>query len=103
MPTSNSISNTLQILLFKYNGRINLSVSDISQSLGLNEQHCRNQISQGIFPVHTYLMGGKRVGRVDDVAEYIDRISSREPAKRRGPRTKAEKIAAAQKEQASHA
>ena len=94
-------SQTLQILLFRFNGKFNLPVGDLAIVLGYDEQYCRNLISENRFFVHTFMQGGKRVARIDDVAAYIDRISSKEPAKRRGPRTKAEKIAAA-KAEASH-
>lgn len=95
-------SQTLQILLFRFNGKFNLPVSDLATLLGYDEQYCRNLISDNKFAIHTFLQGGKRVARIDDVANYLDRISSKEPPKRRGPKTKAEKIAAA-KVEASHA
>lgn len=95
-------SQTLQILLFRFNGKFNLAVSDLANLLGYDEQYCRNLISENKFQIHTFLQGGKRVARIDDVADYLDRISSKEPPKRRGPKTKAEKIAAA-KVEVSHA
>lgn len=91
---------TLDLLLHRFNGKITLNVSDIAQILGYCENHCRNLISQNKFPIPTFLMGSRRVARVDAVASYLDNVSA--PVKRRGPRTKAEKIAAA-KAEASHA
>ena len=92
--------STLDILLSRYNGKITLNVADLAQILGYHENHCRNLISQGKFPIPTFLMGSRRVARVDAVATYIDNVS--EPPKRRGPKTKAQKIAEAQNAQASH-
>lgn len=91
-------SQTLQILLFRFNGKFNLPVSDLASLLGYDEQYCRNLISENRFQIHTFLQGGKRVARIDDVADYLDRISSKEPPKRRGPKTKAQKIAEAKAE-----
>jgi hypothetical protein len=96
------MSNTLQILLFKFHGKFNLSVKDLAETLGLHENHIRNEISEGNFGLHTFKQGGKRVARIDDLADYIDKISLRDSAKRRGPRTAAEKIAAAKAEMANH-
>lgn len=87
---------TLDILLHRYNGKITLNVSDIAQILGYCENHCRNLISQDKFPIQTFLMGSRRVARVDAVAAYIDNVSA--SPKRRGPKTKAQKIAEAKAE-----
>lgn len=93
------MSVTLELILNRFDGKLMLNVEDLSKITGLSQITIRNQLSLGTFPIPTYLDGSRRFARADDVAKHIDRVSH--PVKRRGPRTKAEKIAAA-KAEASH-
>jgi hypothetical protein len=93
------MSRNLEILLFQFRGQINLSIEQVAQSIGYDCNYCRNLISQNNFPIKTFKIGESRGSRrmvnVADLADYLDKVSNSEPAKRRGPKTKAQKIAEA--------
>lgn len=88
------MSVTLEILLARYSNKMLLSVEDMSNILGISQITIRNQLCEERFPIPTFKQGSRRVAHVHDVADYIDSLKS--PPKRRGPKTKAERIAAAQ-------
>ena len=96
------MSHTLLLLQQLFGNKFLLDIKDLSKILGISEITIRNRLAERRFEIPTFLEGSRRFARLDDVAEYIDRISSKEPPKRRGPKTKAEKIAAA-KAEVSHA
>lgn len=93
------MSRNLEILLFQFRGQVNLTIEQTATVLGYDTNHCRNLISQNKFPIKTFKTGENRNAprrvNVADLADYLDRQGNQEPQKRRGPRTKAEKIAAA--------
>lgn len=94
------LPKTIEILLNRFDNKVMLSVEDISRVTGWSQQTIRNRITNKTFPIPTSSDGRRRFATINDVAIYIDRISA--PKKRRGPRTAAEKIAAA-KQEANHA
>jgi hypothetical protein len=71
-------STTLQILLYKFQGKILINVGEVAQALGYKEAYLRNLISQKKCPVHTFLQGSKRVAKIHDVAAHIDNLSTAE-------------------------
>lgn len=93
------MSRNLQILLFQFRGQMTLTLEQTAAVLGYDENYIRNLISQGNFPVPTFKVNNSRSGRrmvnIADLADHLDRLQSQEPKKRRGPKTKAERIAAA--------
>lgn len=94
------MSRNLEILLYQFRGQINLTIEQTATVLGYDEGYCRNLLSQKKFPVKTFKngegRGARRMVNIADLADHLDsQISSSEPKKRRGPKTKAEKIAAA--------
>lgn len=93
------MSRNLEILLFQFRGQVNLTIEQTATVLGYDEGYCRNLISQGKFPLKTFKngegRGARRMVNIGVLADHLDRLENQEPQKRRGPRTKAEKIAAA--------
>lgn len=87
------MSVTLEILLARYGNKLLMTVEDMSNILGVSQITIRNQLCEERFPIPTFKQGSRRVAHVHDVADYIDSLKA--PQKRRGPKTKAERIAAA--------
>lgn len=94
------MSRNLEILLYQFRGQINLTIEQTANVLGYDENYIRNLISQGRFPIKTFKTGegrgARRMVNIADLADHLDRLQSQEPKRRRGPKTKAERIAAAQ-------
>ncbi len=88
------MSDTLEVLRSRYGNKMLLSIEDISEILGLTQVTIRNQLSEKRCPIPVYKDGHRRVARVIDVAKHIDSLPLATKS-RRGPKTKAEKIAAA--------
>lgn len=57
-----------------------LTVTQLSDALGLAEQTIHNQIGKGIFRIRTYLDGGRRYADYRDVAQYLDDCRAGIPA-----------------------
>jgi predicted DNA-binding transcriptional regulator AlpA len=60
-------------LLEKYGAR--LTLDQLADALAMSKNTIYNQVSQGTFPVRTYL-DGKRYADYRDVAEHFDRCRS---------------------------
>lgn len=71
---------------------IAIPVLEAGRFIGLSEAGTRHRLWRGDFPIPTYLEGRRRMCFKTDLAAYIERRS--ELPKRRGPKTKAERIAA---------
>ncbi|VVE52926.1 hypothetical protein PAQ31011_04832 [Pandoraea aquatica] len=54
---------------------VRLGVSQLSQLLCVAEGTIRNQISADIFPVPTYVEGGRRFASYEAIANYLDSIA----------------------------
>ncbi len=67
-------------LLIRVHGRTVIDIHGISAELGMSYGTIRNAISLGTFPIKSFLLGGRRMFYLADVAEYIDRQRSGEPA-----------------------
>lgn len=65
--------NIMDHLINKFQGQWYLTIKDLTQVLPLKEETIRNQISDNSFPIHTFKVANKRVAKVDDVANYINR------------------------------
>lgn len=57
-----------------------LSVRQVSEITSETEQTIRNAISQGRYPIPSFKLGGKRVFRLLDVADYIDGLCAADPS-----------------------
>lgn len=65
--------NIMEHLIDRFQGQWYLTIKDLTQVLPLKEETIRNQISDNTFPIHTFKVANKRVAKVDDVANYINR------------------------------
>jgi hypothetical protein len=58
------------IIADKYGPRLN--IEQLANVLGLSKGAVYNQVSAGVFPIVTYVDGGKRWADYRDVAEHLD-------------------------------
>ncbi len=59
---------------------LRLNVEQLGAVLGLTKGAIHNQISDGTFPIPTYLDGGRRWADYRDVAEHLDKCRERAKA-----------------------
>lgn len=90
------MSTTLQLLLARFPGAVQIPFSSAATAIGMAVQTGRNQLVRGTFPVRTIKLGGRRMVRLDDLAKYLDGAArtSGESGKRRGAPTKEERLEA---------
>jgi predicted DNA-binding transcriptional regulator AlpA len=65
-----------QALVFERHGA-RLNIEQLAQLLGLTKGAIHNQISDGTFPIPTYLDAGKRWADYRDVAAHVDKCRER--------------------------
>ena len=51
---------------------LRLSIEQLATVLGLSKGAVYNQVSSGVFPIITYMDGGKRWADYRDVAKHLD-------------------------------
>lgn len=91
-----SLSPTLAYLESIFPGTAVVPVIKAGACLSFAQQTTRNKLAAGKFPIDTYLIGGKRVVKKTDLADYLDGlINKRGPGRPKGS-TKAKRIAAAE-------
>lgn len=56
------------------------------ECLDLAHQTTRNKIHDGTFPLKTFVIGGKRLVKITDLAEYIERLGQEKPKRGRPPK-----------------
>lgn len=78
----------------QFKGVCNLSVEQIATAIGLNPAHIRNQVSQGIFPVQSVLIGRRRLFPLTHFIDYMTSLMCPSVSNKRGPKTKASKMRA---------
>ena len=66
---------TQAIIAEKYGVR--LTVDKLGEAMGVAPQTIYNQISKGVFPVKTYVEGGKRWCAYEHLAEYFEACRER--------------------------
>lgn len=59
-------------LLIRIHGRTIIDISGVASEIGWSPGSIRNAISAGTFPIKSFLLGGRRMFYLADVAEYID-------------------------------
>lgn len=76
-------------------GRVAISPQEVGFSvLDQARQTTNNQLCTGRFPLPITVLNGKRMVLIEDIQQFIDK--AKQPIrKRRGPRTKAERLATA--------
>lgn len=79
----------LDLIQMRYPNRLRLTLSEACQLLGISAATARNKMCKGNFGVKTRKDKGRNYVHVTDLAEYLDT-----PEKKRGARTKAERIEA---------
>jgi len=92
----NQLSETLQILLARFNGKILIPFIPASESIGICAQTARNRLSDGTYPIRTELRGSRRFVHINDLAGYVDLSRDESTKLKRGPKTKASKFQAGQ-------
>lgn len=88
----NKISNTIQILLVRFNGQVLIPFAPASEAVGIPEQTARNQLSSGKFPIRTVLNGSRRYIHISDLAGFVDSLRPESIKKKPGRPTKASKF-----------
>lgn len=66
--------NTLEILSSRYNGLILVPFARACEAIGMPTQTARNRLSNGTFPIKTFLQGSRRFVHISDLASYIDSV-----------------------------
>jgi hypothetical protein len=66
--------DTLEILLSRYNGHIFVPFARVGEAIGMSTQTARNRLSNGTFPIKTFLQGSRRFVHISDLASYIDSV-----------------------------
>lgn len=61
---------TQAMVVDKYGLR--LTIDQIAEALKIGKSTIYNQVSAKTFPIPTYVDGGKRYARYQEVAEYLD-------------------------------
>lgn len=89
------LNTTIEILLARFDGQILIPFVAAAKCVGIPEQTARNKLAKGEFPIPTALNGSRRFIHISDLAQYADTLRglSTEKKTRRGPRTKASKMA----------
>jgi hypothetical protein len=88
-----SLSPTWQYLEALFPRQANVPVLDAGKTIGFAEQTIRNRLHNDNFPIRTFMLGRRRMVLKADLVEYLD-ARTMQKKKRRGPRTKAERIEA---------
>lgn len=76
-----------------------LSVREVSEITSEHEQTIRNKVSKGAYPIPSFTLGRKRLFRLIDVADYIERQCATDPSNhsnkrpKRGRPTKVQQLA----------
>jgi hypothetical protein len=65
------MANAATMLYLKYD-RVRLTVEEVAHELGLKAGSIRNQISDGVFPVPSYVEGRNRYVDVRALGQYLD-------------------------------
>lgn len=76
-------SDTLLLLKELFPKQAMVSAVEAGMAISLARQTVRNKLCDGTFPIPTYLIGGKRLCKVTEIADFIDRIGQR-PGRPRG-------------------
>lgn len=85
--------NTIDYLESLFPAQVFIRAIAAGRVLGWADQTTRNQIYEKKFPIPTVLLGGQRVVKKIDLANFIDGFGGEQ--KKRGRPTKASKIEAA--------
>lgn len=75
--------DTLALIKEIFPKRAMVSAVEAGETIALARQTVRNKLCDGTFPIPTYLIGGKRLCKIVEIADYIDRIGQR-PGRPRG-------------------
>lgn len=70
------ISVTMTYLESIFPGQVVIPVIKAGTCLSWAAQTTRNKLSANNFPIRTFVIGGSRVVRKSDLAEYIDGLAS---------------------------
>lgn len=83
-----STNNTLEILRANYPGQVLINFKKSSFALGISTDTLRSGICRKTIPLKTIKQGKRRLVHINDLAVYIDELSSRTqaPKKRGRPR-----------------
>ena len=65
------MANAATMLYLKYD-RVRLSVDEVAHELGIKAGTVRNQISEGSFPIPSYVEGRNRYVDVRALGQYLD-------------------------------
>ncbi|WP_124470982.1 hypothetical protein [Burkholderia ubonensis] len=86
-----STNSTLDYLESLWPRQALVPALEAGKCLSYAPQTTRNKLAKGQFPISTVLVGGKRLVKKTDLAQYIDELGTEK--KRRGRPTKAAVIA----------
>lgn len=87
--------NSLDLLKELFPGQLQLPVLAVGKVCGMAVQTTKNRVCAGSFPVRVAREGKRVFCHILDVAAYLDGKRGVAPKKRRGPRTKKERIESA--------
>jgi len=86
---------SLDVLKEMFPGQVQLPLLAAGKACGLARQTVKNRCSEGTFPIRVSGEGARRFCHILDVAAYLDEKRGAPQQKRRGPRTKKERLEAA--------
>ena len=89
-----ALNVTLALLQQIFPNLLVVSAIEAGKVISLAPQTVKNQVSTGSFPIPTYLIGGKRICKITEIADYIDTMGGKRPGRPKGS-TKAVRLAAA--------
>lgn len=69
-----NISNTLQILLVRFEGQLLIPFAAAARAAGFKEQTARNLQAEEKFPIRSEKRGSRRFVHVNDLANYIESV-----------------------------
>jgi predicted DNA-binding transcriptional regulator AlpA len=52
-----------------------IGVKETAFMLGIAQKSVRNKLSLGVFPIRSYLFGGRRLFKLSEVLEFIKNLS----------------------------
>jgi hypothetical protein len=74
-----NISQTVQLLLVRFNGQLLIPLVSASEAVGISGQTARNRLSSGTFPIPTRLVESRRFIHISDLANFVDSLPTSKP------------------------
>lgn len=86
------LEKTRAMICALYPGQFNFDRATVAKIIGCTKEHLRNRECEGNPLIRSVPLGRKRVTQLPDLIEFLINQGEEKKKKRRGPRSKAERI-----------